>query len=118
VDAGTLNALNAAYANMYALQREQIGLKWAADMGLSSAVPTVSYSFGTDNGGDNPGDVGQNDGQQTTAPVDDVTTEPEEPKKGGCKGVVSGFGFVMMLTVACATCLLVEKKKITVGMKK
>ena len=109
LDANSLTALNAAYANVYAMQGEKINLKWAADMGLSSTAPVVDYSV------DAPNDDNANTNNDTTDTTENnkntTTEEPAEEKKGGCKSFVSGFGLVTILMMVCAAYLLVDKKR-------
>ena len=107
-DANTLAALNAVYANVYAMQGTSIGLKWAADLGLSADAPTVEYSFETENenNSDNTTDTTETEEAQTSA-----ATEEAPAKKGGCGSVVSGFGFMAMMALVCAACCLVDKKR-------
>ena len=85
--------------------------------GTDQLPPPISQETASTNTSES-NEMSEESKSTTSLDSTDVTTEPEEPKKGGCKGDISGFGFVMMLTVACAVCLLVEKKKITVCMKK
>ena len=114
-DANTLAALNAVYANVYAAQGEQIGLKWAVDQGYSTTAPVVAYSLGGEDTNNDKND-NQKDEQQTTATTteDKTATEPAPAKKGGCGSVVSGFGFMALLAlVGAAYCLVDKKRKIT-----
>ena len=108
-------ALNAVYANVYAAQGEQIGLKWAVDQGYSTTAPVVEYSLGGEDTNNDKND-NQKDEQQTTATTteDKTATEPAPAKKGGCGSVVSGFGFMAMLAlVGAAYCLVDKKRKIS-----
>lgn len=128
VDANTLNALNNAYENTFAVQGEQIGLKWASDLGLSSEKPIVNYTVsllppdengGNEDGTDN-GTTDTTDNDTTSAPVDTnepATEEPADTEEGnfidkitGCFSVVGGSTALMLMLMLGVGCTALGKK--------
>ena len=106
IDGNTAATLNAAYADAFATG-EQITLKWAADAGLSTVAPKVTYTL-VDNSEqtNNSGDQGGN----TNAETDSTTTETPEEEKKGCKSSV-GFGGMMVLLMLCGAGATVTSRR-------
>ena len=125
IDADTLAALNAAYADTYAMQGEQISLKWAVDGGLTSEPPALSYTVdlsqptidwsgdGDEDDNDNPDDQTPDENPTTTGTPETETpgTTPadDQPEKG-C-GSALGASFLLLGVCTAAGAVLLGKKK-------
>ena len=123
VDANTVSALNGVYESTFVMQGEQIGLKWAKDLGLSSQKPTVNYTVSLlppveNNGNNETTDTAEKD--TTSAPVDTnepTTEDPADTEEGsfidkitGCFSMVGGGAALALVLMLGAGCSVLKKK--------
>ena len=106
IDGNTVAALNAAYADAFAAG-DQIALKWAADAGLSTVAPKVTYTL-ADNTvqPDNSG----NQNADNNAGTENTTEAPAEEKKG-CKSSVGLSGMLALLMLCGAGATVVSRRR-------
>ena len=106
IDANTVAALNAIYADAF-VAGEQIALKWAADAGLTAAAPQVTYTLPENTEKpDNSGDQSTNNTETS-----ETTTETTEEQKKGCKSSVGLGGMFALLMLCGAGATVVSRRR-------
>lgn len=112
LDGNTVATLNGVYSDAF-VAGEPIALKWAADAGLSTTAPKVTYTIAADPGqSENPEEEGNNTDTETSADTSEVGTDASVPQtKKGCGSAIGIGGVVALLMLGGAGAMVVARRK-------